>query len=103
MSRSSIKRKSRQLHSYPITIVSRNTTFRRHKNRAPCRPLKCPQAENCRTKLGCSRTVGSVRFGQLVRTLPSRWLESYTVTANSLPRAHSNALAITAAELMYQR
>src|SRR5258706_13499546 len=29
-------------------------------------------------------TVGDVV--QLVRTLPSRWLESYTVTANSLPR-----------------
>jgi hypothetical protein len=55
MSRSSTKSKSCQLHSYPIAIVSRNTTFRWHKNYAPCRPLKCPQAENCRSKFGCSQ------------------------------------------------
>jgi hypothetical protein len=55
MSRSSTKSKSCQLHSYPIAIVSRNTAFRWHKNYAPCRPLKCPPAENCRSKFGCSQ------------------------------------------------
>jgi len=55
MSRSSTKSKSCQLHSYPIAIVSRNTTFRWHKNYAPCRHLKCPQPENCRSKFGCSQ------------------------------------------------
>ena len=42
-------------------------------------------AQNFRRTQFLRTTGGDVV--QLVRTLPRRWLESYTVTANSLPRA----------------
>ena len=84
MSRSSTKSKSYQLHSYPIAMVSRNATFRWHKNYAPCRPLKCPQAKNCRSKFGCSQDRLSC-CSKSRRSINPSWSYAECRRANRLP------------------
>src|SRR6267143_7021704 len=84
MSRGSTKSKSYQVRSHLIAIVSRNTTFRWRKNYATCCPSKCPQAENCRSKFGCSQDRPPAQLAERKETIycPGVHLDSLQTMAN---------------------